>query len=141
VTYVREPTYEVSFLFRKVLVPIDGSAASFKALEVGLDFARRYGSRVTVIIANDGTIGDTDPIVEAVEERAARRNVKVEIAVVDVDTPTESAASKILETIEEGDYDLVILSARGRSASPEASIGSVALSIIVNSASSVLLIR
>ncbi len=139
--YVREPTYEVSFLFRKVIVPLDGSAASFKALDVALDFAKRYGSRVTVLIANDGTIGDTDSIVESVEEKSRAAGVKVKVLVADVDTSVESAASKILETIEEGDYDLVILSARGRSANPEMVIGSTALSVIVNAASSVMLIR
>ena len=140
-TYVREPTYEVSFLFRRVLVPVDGSAASMKALDVALDFAKRYGSRVTVMIANDGSVGDVNSIIEDVETRARNAGVRVKVIVTDVEVGLESAASKILETIEEGDYDLVVLSARGRSANPEVSIGSVALSVIVNTATSVMLIR
>lgn len=140
-TYVREPTYEVSFLFRKVLVPVDGSAASMKALDVALDFAKRYGSRVTVMIANDGSVGDVNSVVEDVEAKARGAGVRVKVIVTDVEVGLESAASKILETIEEGDYDLVVLSARGRSANPEVNIGSVALSVIVNTATSVMLIR
>jgi len=141
VTYVREPTYEVSFLFRKVLVPVDGSAASMKALDVALDFAKRYGSRVTVMIANDGSVGDVNSIVEDIEAKAKGAGVRIKVIVTDVEVGLESAASKILETVEEGDYDLVVLSARGKSANPEVSIGSVALSVIVNTATSVMLIR
>ncbi len=140
-TYVREPTYEVSFLFRKVLVPVDGSAASMKALDVALDFAKRYGSRVTVMIANDGSVGDVNSVVEEVEAKARDAGVRVRVVVTDVEVGLESAASKILETIEEGDYDLVVLSARGKSANPEVNIGSVALSVIVNAATSIMLIR
>ncbi len=140
-TYVREPTYEVSFLFRKVLVPVDGSAASMKALDVALDFAKRYGSRVTVMIANDGSVGDVNSIVEDIEAKAKGAGVRIKVIVTDVEVGLESAASKILETVEEGDYDLVVLSARGKSANPEVSIGSVALSVIVNTATSVMLIR
>ncbi len=140
-TYVREPTYEVSFLFRKVLVPVDGSAASMKALDVALDFAKRYGSRVTVMIANDGSVGDVNSVVEEVEAKARDAGVRVRVVVTDVEVGLESAASKILETIEEGDYDLVVLSARGKSANPEVNVGSVALSVIVNAATSIMLIR
>jgi nucleotide-binding universal stress UspA family protein len=48
-----EPTYTVSFWLRKIVVLVDGSENSFRALELALDFAMRYGSQITVIHACD----------------------------------------------------------------------------------------
>ncbi len=142
-TYMREPTYEVSFLFRKVLVPVDGSASSYKALDIAVDFAKRYGSKVTVLIVDDGSLQDIDKILQTIEEKIRKAGILAKVKTLRLNTETEvsSVASKIAEEIVNGGYDLVIMSARGRTANPEIIIGSVALSVTVNSPVSVLLIR
>jgi len=142
-TYIREPTYEVSFLFRKVLVPVDGSASSYKALDIAVDFAKRYGSKVTALLVDDGSLRDIDKVLKTVEEkiRGAGILAKIKTFRLNIGKEASSVASKITEEIVSGSYDLVIMSARGRTANPEIIIGSVALSVIVNSPVSVLLIR
>lgn len=64
--YVREPTYEVSYMFKRILVPVDGSSHSIKALNVAIDFAKRYGSVIVALIVDDGTIGPTERIMETI---------------------------------------------------------------------------
>lgn len=138
-SYVWPPTYEISFMFRKVLAPIDGSAYSMKALDVALDFAKRYGSRVTALIVDDGSI-DIEEVKKKVDEKARSAGVKIELKVVDREEGC-SVSSKIVKESLEGDYDLIIIAARGRTQIEDIWLGSTALSTIVNTTISVLLIR
>jgi nucleotide-binding universal stress UspA family protein len=140
-TYIREPTYEISFLFRKVLVPVDGSASSFRALDIAVDYAKRYGSKITILIVNDGSLNNVEKLAKKVKDKAISAGISPQVKTVKLDVTTSSTASKVVEEVIEGGYDLVILSARGKSANPDISIGSVALSVIINSPVSVLLIR
>lgn len=138
-SYVWPPTYEISFMFRKVLAPVDGSAYSMKALDVAVDFAKRYGSRVTALIVDDGSI-DVEEVRKKVEEKARSAGVKVEVKVIEKEGGC-SASSKIVRESLEGDYDLIIIAARGKTQVEDILIGSTALSTIVNTTISVLLIR
>lgn len=140
-SYVREPTYEVSFLFRKVLVPLDGSTSGMKALDIAIDFAKRYGSKITVLIVDDGSISNVEEVSEKVSERSNKAGVDVKVKVAKLDPTMHSTASRIIEESIEEDYDLIILSARGRTVNPDLMLGSVALSTIINTTTSVLLIR
>ncbi len=140
-SYVREPTYEVSFLFRKVLVPLDGSTSGMKALDIAIDFAKRYGSKITVLIVDDGSISNVEEVSEKVREKSNKAGVAVNVKVARLDPAMYSTASRIIEESIEEDYDLIILSARGRTVNPDLMLGSVALSTIINTTTSVLLIR
>ncbi|MCD6341061.1 MAG: universal stress protein [Desulfurococcales archaeon] len=138
--YIREPTYEISYFFRRILVPFDGSAASTRALKIALDFAKRYGSKITAFIVNDGSLS-VDEVRKKVESEALSAGIDVDIKVVDLDRNSQSTATKIIEEAVEGNYDIIIIAARGRTVSEEIIIGSTALSIIVNVPISVLLVR
>ncbi len=139
--YIREPTYEISYFFRKVLVPLDGSTSSMKAIEVAIDFAKRYGSKITALIVDDGSIKDIEGIKRIVNEKARKAGITMKIKVENIDTSLQSTPSKIMAEAHEESYDLIILSARGKTANPDLLLGSVALSIIVNTQTSVLLLR
>jgi len=141
VSYYPEPTYVVSYLFRKILIPIDGSAMSYKALEVGLDFASRYGSRIKVLIVEDSSIPDVSEVMKRVTEISNRRGISIDVKVKKPNYPDTSVATAIVEELLEEHYDLVILTARGRTLNPDLVLGSIALSVIVNSNTSVFLIR
>lgn len=138
--YVREPTYEVSYMFRKILVPVDGSSHSIKALNVAIDFAKRYGSSIVVLIVDDGNIGPPDRVSEVVASISKRFGVSIETKIVKV-SPAASTATTIIEEVSRGGYDLVVVSARGRSVNPELLIGSVTLSVVVNVSTSVFVVR
>ena len=135
-----EPMYSVSFLFRRILVPVDGSDASLRALDVALDFAQRYGSKVTALhVAGVGA--DVDALRKRVEEKAGEKGVPVEFKVRVFNPQTSSVANEIVSEIIEGGYDLVILGARGSTTNEELMIGSTALSVVVNGATSVMIVR
>jgi len=138
--YVREPTYEVSFMFRKVLVPYDGSSHSVKALSVALDFAKRYGSSIVVYIVDDGTLGPVERVVDSVLQLSRKAGVSVEVRTIKL-APDTSVATAVIEEVSRGGYDAIIISARGRTVNPDIMIGSVALSVVVNVPISVLVVR
>ncbi|MEL9997835.1 MAG: universal stress protein [Sulfolobales archaeon] len=139
-SYYREPTYLISFMFRRILVPIDGSASSLKALDIALDFAKRYGSKLTALIVNDKTI-NVEEVSGEISSRARKSGIEVVLKIKEIRNPNESVVSKVLEEISEGSYDLVILGARGRTLSEDLLIGSTALSVIINSPISCLVVR
>ncbi len=139
-TYYREPTYIISFMLRRILVPVDGSANSLKALDIALDFAKRYGSKVTTLIVDDGKL-NVNEVATEVNDRARRAGIELSVKVKEVRNAGESVVSKVIDEISEGSYDLVIIGARGRTVSEQLLIGSTALSVIINSPVSCLVVR
>jgi nucleotide-binding universal stress UspA family protein len=135
-----EPMYTVSFLFRRILVPVDGSENSLRALSVALDFAQRYGSRVTVLHVASGS-AEIDALRKTVEKKAQEKGVDVEFKVRMFNPQISSISNEIINEIISGGYDLVIMGARGSTTNEDIILGSTALSIAVNSAASIMIIR
>ncbi len=135
-----EPRYTISYMFRRILVPVDGSETSLRALDVALDFARRYGSKVAVLHVH-APGANTAAVREAVERKVRDRGVDVEIKFREYNPQTSSVANEIISEIIEGGYDLVVLGARGNTPNEDLMIGSVALSVTINSATSVMIVR
>ncbi|MCI2414567.1 MAG: universal stress protein [Candidatus Aramenus sp.] len=133
-----EPTYKVSLWFRRVLVPIDGSENSMRALDLAEDFSLRYGSKVTVIYVCHNC-DDAEVIKKKVEERIGNK-IEYELKVVNAGKDS-SVANEILKAISEDTYDAVILGARGTSVNSDINIGSTALSIVVNAPITVITVR
>ncbi len=139
-SYIPEPTYRVSFMFRRILVPVDGSENSLRALDVAIDFAKRYGSRLTILyVAEQGV--EVSSIKSMVEKRLAETHVSYEFKAKQFSPATSSVANEIIQEVVNGGYDLVVMGARGNTVNEELLIGSVALSILVNAPVSVMVVR
>ncbi|OYT38175.1 MAG: universal stress protein UspA [Desulfurococcales archaeon ex4484_58] len=139
--YREAPTYEISFMFRKILVPVDGSENSLKALELALDLAKHYGSSVHAVFVKPRNVDlGFDPISKA-KKRIKEKGVDVDFKTLEYDPSNSSVASTILNEIVEGNYDLVVMGARGRTLSSEIDIGSKALAIASNSPVTVIIVR
>ncbi|MCC6041041.1 MAG: universal stress protein [Desulfurococcaceae archaeon] len=141
--YAEAPTYTVSFYFRKILVPIDGSESAYRALEVAADLARHYGSRVIVIyVKPKGAVlqRDQDPIVKA-KERLRSAPLNLTYKYLEYDPTVESPSSVLVKEISSEGYDLVVIGARGKTLLSDLNIGSTALSLVVNSATSLFIVR
>ncbi len=139
--YVPEPTYEISFLFRRILVPVDGSANSFRALEFALDIAKRYGSKLTVIhVKPKGSSAAENPLDNA-RKLTEQYGLAADFKLIEIDPEESSIPKAIIDEINSGNYDMVVLGARGKSLSPEINIGSVALSVTLNSTITVVIVR
>lgn len=139
-TYVREPMYELSFHFRRILVPVDGSESSLRALDLALDLARHYGSRITVLHVKPYGV-DSKQVIDKVNKRIENKGVPVTIKVKEIDPVKESIAKKILDEITEGGYDIVVLGARGLTVSEELTIGSTALAVAINTTTTTIIVR
>ncbi|QIW24231.1 universal stress protein [Sulfolobus sp. S-194] len=133
-----EPTYTVSFWLRKILVPIDGSENSFRALDLAIDFAMRYGSQISIIHVCEEC--NEQAIKEKVEKRVNGR-VDYEFKIIKYSSKESSISNEILRFLSENSYDAVILGARGLSINSDINIGSIALSISVNAPTTVILVR
>lgn len=138
---VESPSYVVSFYYRKILVPIDGSESSMKALHVATDFAYRYGSKVVVAYAKPkGCEPVEDPIAKA-RERLKEVPVNIAYKYLEYDPVNESPQAVILREIVNEGYDLIILGARGRTVLGEINVGSVPLSLVANAPVSLFIVR
>jgi nucleotide-binding universal stress UspA family protein len=139
------PSYTISFYYRKILVPIDGSETAHKALQVAIDIAQRYGSKLVVVYAKPkGVVEREDPIVKAKERlKELQRDASIEIIYkyIEYDPSTSSPHSAIIREIIEGGYDLVVIGSRGKTLSTDIHLGSVALSVVINAPCSIFIVR
>ncbi len=131
-------------MFRKVLVPIDGSDQSIKAVNAALDIANKYGSQVTLFhvaqIAYDYSgMGQwpeiSSEIVKKMEnewnrvgkeilEKAAQEVDSSNIEIT-LDLEQGNAAREIIYKAEKGKYDLIVIGSRGLGGISAAVMGSV----------------
>ncbi len=132
-----EPTYKVSFWFRKILVPIDGSENSLKALDLAIDFNMRYGSEITVVHVCENC--DKDRIKKLIEMRT-KGKINYVFKVRHLTNET-SQSNEILQEINEGNYDAVIMGARGLTTNPDIITGSVTMAVIANAPVTVITVR
>jgi nucleotide-binding universal stress UspA family protein len=124
-------------VFLNILVAIDGSASSQRALEQAVDLARAMNSKLTLItvappvshyVPLSGASSETmrrdldrwasdvlDQAVAAVPDDVIAHKVQ----------PTGAAGPEILRELERGRYDLVVLGSRGRGRAQEGLLGSV----------------
>jgi len=139
--YREAPTYEISFMFRRILVPIDGSENSLKALDLAIDLAKHYGSSIVVVHAKPKNMESRVDPLEKARKRVEKSGAEVSFKILEYDVNESSTVNAILNEIVEGNYDLVVMGARGLTLSTEISIGSKALAIASNSPVTVIIVR
>jgi nucleotide-binding universal stress UspA family protein len=124
-------------MFLNILVAIDGSASSRRALEQAIDLARAMNSRLTLItvappvaqyvtlagVGSETMRKELDKWAEDVLGDAAA-TVPEDVAAHRVQG-SGHAGPEILEELKRGRYDLVVLGSRGRGPAQEGLLGSV----------------
>ena len=159
---------EVCGLFQKILVPLDGSDHSLKALEAAAEIADRFSGRLTLIHvysvsvqpvmmpepSSSGSLGmpiltgtEVTRIIEAAQKVGNRilddgeqriRSHKVEVKKILLEG---HAVQEIVRIASEGDYDLIVIGARGVSHMREILLGSVTDGVIHHVRCPVLVIK
>ena len=141
--------------FRDILVAFDGSAPSERAMEVSIDLARAANARLTVLmgaphipsVAYAGASGyGAAALGRTVEERAHRALVKrieripddVCVTTIFTERPIRRA---IMDRIERGGHDLVVLGSRGRGRIRSVLFGSVSGYVVSHSPIPVLVVQ
>jgi len=145
-------------MYKRILIPTDGSELAAKGLEYGLALARSVGSPVTVVtvvvppsgFAYEGIIQaegleDYSSLVaqevaalEAdIHQRAAKAGVTAEF----VSATDASPASAILSTAEAKGCDLIVISSHGRRGISRLMLGSQTAEVLAESKIPVLVVK
>ena len=154
-------------MFNKILVPLDGSEHSMRALDIAIQIAKKFKSKITLIhvysvsvrpiaVPEPATFAPGVPMMAPAEySRVAEavRNVSVRILAegaekvkaegVEVDTILREghAVHEIVKAAEEGKFDLIVMGARGLSRIKEIILGSVSDGVIRNAPCPVLVTK
>jgi nucleotide-binding universal stress UspA family protein len=137
-------------MFRSILVAVDGSRAAGKALEEAIDLARGEGARLTLINVaptprwGPGPYAVPFPTQDELD-REAQSIVDRAAALVPDDVPVSTvvrrgqAAKAILERVECGEHDLVVMGSRGLGPAGSLLLGSVSRAVLCRSPVPVLI--
>jgi len=141
-------------LFTNILVPIDGSDNSYRALDAALLLSEKLGSNITVIhvmeevpITHIGSEKMLNELLEAYKKENQDILLKCsEIAnqkglTIKTFLLQGNPASAILDYMKKEKFDLVIMGSRGLGKFKELILGSVSSKIVHHSPCAVLLIR
>lgn len=155
-------------MFEKILVPLDGSDHSVRALEKAVQIAKKFSNKVTLIQAYSVsmqpiilpepttlssptipilTANEISRVVEAAratgqrilkdgEARAKAEGVAVEALLVE-----GHAVQEIIRTAKEGNFDLIVMGARGVSHIRGLLLGSVSDGVIHHALCPVLVVK
>lgn len=155
-------------MFEKILVPLDGSEHSLRALQIAVQIAKRFNGKITlihaysvgvrpIVMAEPATLSpqtipimapeDFSKVVEATRKMGttilADGEGKVKAEGVPVETLLKEGHSvqEILRTARDGNFDLIVMGARGISKIREVFLGSVSDGIIRNAPCPVLVTK
>ena len=142
-------------MFRNILVAVDGSPHADRALDEAIDIARASHAKLTIVtgaaeprtasmvaLAGGAAAALGPALMQHAERvvRAAADRVPDDVSVTTIltDKPIRQA---ILERIEEGRHDLVVMGSRGRGTVRSAVLGSVSHHVLHHSPVPVLVVH
>jgi nucleotide-binding universal stress UspA family protein len=144
-------------LYPKILVPVDGSEISYRALDVALFFSEKLGSNITAIhviedipiayIESQKLLNDMFELLAASTEQGENilskcsETAKNRGLIVNTVLLKGNPASIILDFCREGKYDVIIMGNRGMGKLKEVILGSVSSKILHNSSCPILVIK
>lgn len=139
-------------MFHSILVAVDGSEAATRALEQAIDVARAEGARLTVVSVAVTPRRVAWPCFVPVPteddlEREAQEIVERAEALVPENVPVSTivrrgpAAKAILERVETGEQDLVVMGSRGLGQAGALLLESVSRAVLAQSPVPVLIAR
>lgn len=155
-------------LFEKILVPLDGSEHSLRALEIAIQIAKKFDGKITLIHVYSVTIrpvimpepttltppmipamtpAEVSKAVEATRKAGAsiltdgEQKVKAEEVQVETTLREGHTVQEIIRTAKEGKFDLIVIGGRGISKIRELLLGSVTDGVIHHAPCPVLVIK
>ena len=139
-------------MFDRILVAVDGSTNSDRAVEAAAGIARIHGSALSICHAfhipehyktdlidelEDALEGDAEKILSHAAGVAEKGNVTAETKLLKKGHPTEA----IVAYAGELEVDLIVVGVRGRTPDQARSMGSVSAAVTEQAGCSVLLVR
>ena len=143
--------------YHNILVPVDGSETSHAAVEKAVEFAKAFGSKITVvqalvldpyIAAEYISASQTNDLIErartSIGESLAAAKAKFNEQGIEVETKLlegQVIHREIIRAAEELHADLIIIGSHGRTGFKKLFLGSVAQSLLGESHVPVLIVR
>jgi len=115
-------------------VGTDGSPTAAHAVDRAVEVAAAFGAGLTILMA--GRHDDALDVVGAEAERHREATIRIDTRVDERDP-----ATALLDTAEEGDYDLLVVGNRGHGGFADALIGSVSVRCLHHANCPVVVVR
>jgi nucleotide-binding universal stress UspA family protein len=138
-------------MFRSILVAVDGSTHSVRAVEEAVDLARSMDGRLTLLSVGTHPVVWPGPyqavLPDAELEKAAQAVADEAAAEVPDDVAVATLvrigrpADDIVRSASEGHHDLIVMDARGRGAARSLLLGSVSHAVLNQSPGAVLIVH
>lgn len=141
-------------MLSKILVPVDGSDNSFRALDHALYLAKKLGSSVTAmhVIENPPTVYvesqkllndimdkyriEASKVLDKCKQQAEKSGVKIETVIAEGD-----AASNITGYAHKEGFDIIVIGSRGLGRFKEMVLGSVSNKVLHHAKCSLLIVK
>jgi nucleotide-binding universal stress UspA family protein len=126
-------------MYKRVMVPLDGSELAQVALAHGLELCRAFGATLVLLHVRDGRKGSPEAsrrYLDFVRKRHAHTGVPIELAVRE-----GPVAEAIVRAADEEQIDVIAMATHGRSGVQRVVYGSVAEAVLRSAAKPVLLVR
>lgn len=144
-------------VFEKILVPLDGSTHSMHALKEGIEIAKNFDGKITLIhvyskhlVAIPETLAHLEGVPRLIEAAHGtgvdilsdgETRVKTEGVPVETLLREGHTASEIVEMCEEGNFDLIVMYTTDISGIKEKFVGSVSDEVIRHGHCPVLVVK
>jgi nucleotide-binding universal stress UspA family protein len=154
---------EAAFSLKRILVPVDGSENASRALQVGIELARKFDATLFVLtvtprnvtaqgVASEylGDSGAVQMYYEEMDRRSERiladsTDLTRKFGLNDVRTEAvpefDSVTKQILESAEKEKIDLIVIGTRGLSGFRKLLLGSVSSGVVTHAHCNVMVIR
>jgi len=140
-----------SKLIKKILVPLDGSKHSFRALDMAISLSSHYSSSVTALYIFDLPLylefAVLDPVGEKIKKRILKSMNAAKSRCKDQHIPFQSiikhgkVGPDIINIAKKGKFDIIVIGKRGISSTSEIFLGSVSHYVIHNSKIPVFVVK
>jgi nucleotide-binding universal stress UspA family protein len=127
----------------KLLVAIDGSTQSDKALEYAVELAQKFGAKITLLNVEEPKLFRLEPKVigEVGEKILADASTKIKGLDFDKRLEFGNAAQTIIKVAKQEDCDLIVVGSRGLSSVKRFFLGGVSADVSMHARCSVLIVR
>ncbi len=146
-------------IFQKILVPLDGSEHSQRALEASIHLAKKLDGKLALLTVYSATnVATPDPELSAMARQStmtiqnvldsckeilaeAKQKAKSEKIEVETELAEGNPVDVIVKRSKEGKVDLIVMGARGLSTLKKILVGSVSDGVIKNAPCPVLIVK
>lgn len=139
-------------MLRKILVPLDGSETSIRALDKAIEIAKKFDGKITLVHVYSASFYTKTPdqlykFIQSARDygdeilEKGKKKVKLEKIEVEKLLLNGHPVEEILNTANEGNFDLIVIGIKGMSKIKKILVGSVTDRIIKHTPCPVLVVR